>query len=294
MKEGRWCIVTPSQYDHERAALEHIRAFLPDTEPYRAWSNFTFTAPTGHVYEVDLLVATPAGLFLIEIKSLTGRLTSRGANWVLSNQSTRTFDDPLHLADSKAKRLRSLLNTQAATRRLDGRIPFIQAAVFLSQPGLTVDLAEHHRRWVFGPEQQSGRSPGLPGIWSNLLANPPHSERDRLTPTTSRALPGLLHDIGIARSRRYYQVGSWQLEAEPFDVGPTWQDHVAHHDQLTHEVRRVRIYLAERNAGKDERASIERAARRGDSGAARHHASGHRAGGHDGAARRRARADLPA
>ncbi|MEN3611979.1 NERD domain-containing protein [Plantactinospora sp. ZYX-F-223] len=70
MQDGRWTTITPSQFDHERAALEHIRRHLPDAEPYRAWSNFTFTADTGHVYEIDLLVAARAGLYLIEIKSL--------------------------------------------------------------------------------------------------------------------------------------------------------------------------------------------------------------------------------
>ena len=47
MQEGRWTKVTPSQFDREREALDHIRRLLPNTEPYRAWSNFTFTADTG-------------------------------------------------------------------------------------------------------------------------------------------------------------------------------------------------------------------------------------------------------
>ncbi|MER5335281.1 hypothetical protein [Micromonospora sp. NPDC002717] len=48
MQEGRWTTITPSQFTHEREALAHVQALLPDTEPYRAWSNFTFTAQTGH------------------------------------------------------------------------------------------------------------------------------------------------------------------------------------------------------------------------------------------------------
>ncbi|MEU8202750.1 hypothetical protein [Streptosporangium sp. NPDC049046] len=64
MLEGRWTTVTPSQYQHEREAPEHVRSVLPDADPYRAWSNFTFTANTGHVREVDLFVAAPAGFFL--------------------------------------------------------------------------------------------------------------------------------------------------------------------------------------------------------------------------------------
>jgi serine/threonine protein kinase len=139
----------------------------------------------------------------------------------------------------------------------------VQAAVFLSIPSLQVDLPDHQLHWVYGPEPPSGQAgSGLPGIWSGLLGHTPQDERRRVTPALSRALPRLLEGVGIARSRRYHQVGSWQLEATPFDIGPTWQDHLARHGQLEHERRRVRIYLVERNAVKDERASIERAARR--------------------------------
>ncbi|GAA3770363.1 BREX system serine/threonine kinase PglW [Plantactinospora mayteni] len=264
MQDGRWTTITPSQFDHERAALEYIRRHLPDAEPYRAWSNFTFTADTGHVYEIDLLVAARSGLYLIEIKSLHGRLTNSGPNWIADNQkSVRTFDNPLHLADLKAKRLRSLLDRQAAKQKLKVRLPFIQGAVFLSAPDLQVQLDEHQLHWVYGPEPNPGQPAGpLPGIWTGLLGALPRDERRQVTPDLSKALPKLLKEVGIARSRRYEQVGSWQLEAKPFDVGPTWQDHLAEHAQFAHEHRRIRIYLLERNSAKAERASIERAARR--------------------------------
>src|SRR5438477_13038483 len=146
MQEGRWTTVTPSQFDREREALDHIRRLLPNTEPYRACSNFTFTADTGHVYEVDLLVAAPSGLYLIEIKSLRGRLTNSGSNWLLGGgDGTRTFDNPLHLADAKAKRLRSLLSRAGK----NVRVPFMQAAVFLSVPSLQIALADNQVHWVY-------------------------------------------------------------------------------------------------------------------------------------------------
>src|SRR5690625_991719 len=108
-QDGRWTTVTPSEYEHERRALEYLRSRMPDMDPYRAWSNFTFTANHGHVNEVDLLIATRAGLFLIEIKSLRGRLSSRGADWVQTreNGSVLPLGNPHHLADLKAKRLKS-------------------------------------------------------------------------------------------------------------------------------------------------------------------------------------------
>ncbi len=264
MKEGRWCIVTPSQFAHEREALAHVQALLPDSEPYRAWSNFTFTAQTGHPYEVDLLVAGPGGLYLIEIKSLTGRLISSGSNWILHNPGgTRTFDNPLHLADAKAKKLKSLLQVAANQRKGSPvKIPFVQAAVFLSKPGLTIELSDHHLHGIYGPEPAPGHQPGkLPTITS-LLTRPPQDEKHRVTKELSAALPDLLEAVGIARSRKHYEVGSWQLEPRPFDLGPTWQDHHARHRDLERERRRIRIYLVERNAVQAERASIERAAKR--------------------------------
>ncbi|MBB6475927.1 BREX system serine/threonine kinase PglW [Sphaerisporangium rubeum] len=255
MREGRWTTITSSQYQHEREALEHVRAALPDAEPYRAWSNFTFTANTGHVREVDLFVATHGGLFLIEIKSLHGRLSASGSNWVqTTGRNTRYFDNPLHLADSKAKQLKSLLQKAAGHR---ARIPYIHAAVFLSVPSLDVDLPDHHLHGVYGPE--NGR---LPRILSDLLLKGPDDERNRLASTVSKQLDGWLRRVGIAKSRSHLQVGAWQLDPRPFDVGPTWEDHLATHGQITAEKRRVRIYLVERNADEEMRASMARAARR--------------------------------
>jgi hypothetical protein len=264
MQEGRWTTITPSQFTHEREALAHVQALLPDSEPYRAWSNFTFTAQTGHPYEVDLLVAGPGGLYLIEIKSLTGRLISSGSNWILHNPGgTRTFDNPLHLADAKAKKLKSLLQVAANQRKGPPvKIPFVQAAVFLSKPGLRIELSDHHLHSIYGPEPAPGHQPGqLPTITS-LLTRPPQDEKHRVTKELSAALPDLLEAVGIARSRKHYEVGSWQLEPRPFDLGPTWQDHLARHRDPERERRRIRIYLVERNAVQAERASIERAAKR--------------------------------
>src|SRR5580692_2002514 len=65
----RWKRVTESAFPWEAEALEFIRAALPDCDPYCGWTNFSFIADDGTVNEVDALVATPRGLFLVEIKS---------------------------------------------------------------------------------------------------------------------------------------------------------------------------------------------------------------------------------
>ena len=69
MESPRWNIITPSQYEWERRALDFIRTGLPDHDPYRAWANFEFQADGGAIYEVDLLVLTKQGFWLVECKS---------------------------------------------------------------------------------------------------------------------------------------------------------------------------------------------------------------------------------
>ncbi len=66
-----WVQVTPSEFSWERDALAFLKERLPDHEPYRAWANFEFLLD-GSIGEVDVLVVSPKGVFLVEIKSWPG------------------------------------------------------------------------------------------------------------------------------------------------------------------------------------------------------------------------------
>lgn len=255
MASGRWTAVTPTGYAHEREAFEQLKAALPDTEPYHAWSNFTFTASTGHPYEVDTLILGPAGLFLIEVKSWVGEVTASGNTWVqTAGGKPRYHDNPYHLADAKAKKLKGLLRAQA-DKTGGAFVPFVQAAVYFSKPGLQVKLPGHHRAGVYGTPS------GLPQVAELITAGPRYADQ-RVTAERAAALVKLLGEIGIRRSPKYYQVGMWDLDPKPFTTGPTWQDHLARHRELEAERRRVRIYLVEQRAAQDQRESVERAAKR--------------------------------
>src|SRR5580704_5764725 len=117
-----------SDYPWEQQALDFIKAKLPDAEPYRAWQTFTFTTNHGHVREADLLIATPGGLFLVEIKSHPGRATNNGATWVFRDDGrTRTIENPLHFTDLKAKELKGQLDWAAKQLSIRERIPRIEA-----------------------------------------------------------------------------------------------------------------------------------------------------------------------
>lgn len=124
MKPPRWTVVSPSAYEWEREALEFVREHLPDHDPWRAWSNFEFVDDEGRVNEVDLLALGPAGLMLVEVKSQPGTIDGDAHAWIWTTDGRHhTIDNPLLLANRKAKRLASLLKRQDAFAAVPTEFP---------------------------------------------------------------------------------------------------------------------------------------------------------------------------
>src|SRR5215510_8172649 len=137
---NNWTTIAESQFPWERDALDFVRQHFPSHEPYRAWSNFEFIADDGSINEVDLLVFTPQGFFLIEIKSRLGRLFGDAGTWTWETDgSLSTVDNPLIVANLKAKKLRSLLQRQKVCQK-KGSLPFLEALVSCSAPDLNCEL----------------------------------------------------------------------------------------------------------------------------------------------------------
>ncbi|GAB3950209.1 BREX system serine/threonine kinase PglW [Streptomyces sparsus] len=245
MREGRWTTVTESGFDHEHRGLEAIRKRLPDADPWRAWSNFTFTAHTGHVREVDLLVVAPGGVYMIELKDWHGSVTSENGTWIQTTPGghRRPHGNPLHLVNKKAKELASLLGQ-------NGRRVWVGEAVCFTDGGLRIRLPAHDQNGVYGVEELVA-----------MLEQPPRDERRRITGIGSREVKAALDRVGIRRSEAEYKVGPYHLERKSFDSGETWADYRAKHSELP-EVARVRVYLSERGSEKSIRRSVENAARR--------------------------------
>ncbi|GLZ16184.1 protein kinase [Actinomadura sp. NBRC 104425] len=245
MLEGRWTTVTESQFEHERRGLEAIRERLPDADPWRAWSNFTFTANTGHVREVDLLVITPGGVFMIDLKDWHGRLTTENGTWVQTTPTGRRIlhGNPLHLVTQKARELAGLLAQS-------GERVWVGAAVCFTDSSLKVQLPPGDQHGVHTIDQLL-----------QMLRRPPNDERRRITGPRSRAIKAALERVGIRRSEAEFKVGPYLLERRAFDTGPTWADYLARHSELN-EMARVRIYLSERGSDASIRRSVENAARR--------------------------------
>lgn len=77
----RWKQFAESRYAHEREALEFLRDVLQDRDPNFLYSNFEFIADDGSVNEIDALIVTQAGVFLVELKSRGGIVTGSRHLW---------------------------------------------------------------------------------------------------------------------------------------------------------------------------------------------------------------------
>ena len=94
----------------------------------------------------------------------------------------RNTDNPLLLANRKAKKLKSLLVTQPALKKL--RVPYIEAIVFLSNRGVKCRLQGRARQGVYLREdtEQEGNPPigrVLTGLRLSLMSGEPLSTRLR-------------------------------------------------------------------------------------------------------------------
>ena len=257
-RSRRWNEVTPSAFAHELAALDLVRDLLPDTYPYAAWSNFSFVSLNGAIREVDLLVLTPTGPVVLELKDWRGELTTRPGSGVwLSRVGGRDTprDNPLILANQKAKELKSVIERAARRQGSRSRLPYFRAAVFLSNPSMTCRLPDEEVHHLYGPPNGTGTLPGVDTLLTATAGTP-------VDPDVARAFPALMTAAGITRTRAAMHVGPWQLEPRPFDEGPTWQDHHATHQSMPEEHSRVRIYLTARGADAEQQRSIREAAQR--------------------------------
>src|SRR6266567_1149872 len=95
MMKTHWNTITPSRFPWERAALDVVRDGLPDHEPYRAWANFEF-------------------------KGRPGRVEGDAGTWTWTDREGKraSVDNPVLLANRKAKALSSLLKARMAPHKV--------------------------------------------------------------------------------------------------------------------------------------------------------------------------------
>ena len=260
MSASRWKVIAESNFPWERDALEWLRAQLPDCEPWSVWTNFEFIDDQGKVNEVDALVLSPAGLFLVEIKSRPGVVDGDAHTWTWNTDGQEyTYDNPLLLADRKSKRLATLLRRQSVIVKAKIRLPFIQPAIFLSSTSLKSKLQGIAKTATFQRGQPGAISDD--GIVHALVNGFHSSAAQTVDGQQARAIARGLAEAGIRPSNKHRQVGDYQL-IKLIAEGEGFQDWQSQHVSMASIQRRVRIYTVAHASSPEARAARVRQARR--------------------------------
>ena len=264
--EKHWMTLSRSRFPWEQEALDFIYERFPAQDNYRAWANFEFIADDGSINEVDLLVACPQGVFLIEIKSNPGTLHGDALSWTWEHEARRkTVENPVLLANRKCKRLKSLLVRQRAFKK--EAHPFIEPIVFLSHPDvkcLLSGVAANNVR-LRDQDQGKGNGPERSGIIAAIQRRAcPGLKQFRFSPVNRpmiRAVAHAMEQAGIRPSQGARRVGDFMLDHLIFD-SPTgaYQDWAAKHAAIESTARLARIYMVARQTTEEQRKIITNAA----------------------------------
>lgn len=265
MDTPRWKVITPSSFEWERRGLDFVRQGLPNHDPYLAWSNFEFVTREGAIYEVDLLVLTKMGFWLVEIKSFQGRVGGDAGTWTIDyGGKRRSIDNPALLANRKAKALGGLLKSQPALGKF--RLPWLDALVFLSDEGVQCDLTGNARNKILlrdhkDPSGRTTRDGIVTAMMQRVGPGIDPDPRGTIDSRLANALSRAMEQAGIRPSQASRKIGDYILDDLLVD-GPGYQERLARHSTLENVFCRIRQYQVAQAADEPTRVRLKRAAER--------------------------------
>lgn len=242
----------------EAEALERLRAVVCAGSVARGWTNVTFVDLNGRTAELDAVIVTRVGVFVVELKGWSGKIGGTQQSWRITSGggTVRTESNPLWLTELKAKRLKSLLMAKARNAQERAAVPFIGALVVLHGQGSVVDLDDHAGQRILTLD-------GAGVTWSGdhtlgtFLSTPADDSSRMLDGTRARKVEALMLHAGFAPTPKTRMIGDYSLEkADPLGEGPTWQDLLALHPHLPGVRRRLRLFDVPPGAGQQQRAEI--------------------------------------
>lgn len=241
-----------SAYPYEQEAIEFIQKTLPAGEPYRMWGLVDLVDPGGRRYDLDALVLGRHALYLIEIKSYSGRITGDANDWEVehANRKRSIYPNPSRLANQKARVLASLLR-----ERLRERSPWVQHLIFLSSKQADIQkldaIAALHvvKRDELAAAVCEGRYRG---------ADPSRVQRP-IEPELARRIQEALKGLGVTPSKARLEVGGFILQ-HILEEGAGYQDWLAASPNVSELRRRVRAYLVPQATSRERREQLARAA----------------------------------
>ena len=260
MESPRWKIITPSQYEWERRGLDFIRTGLPDHDPYRAWANFEFQTDDGAIYEVDLLVLTKQGFWLVECKAWGGRIWGDAGTWTRSTTArSARKTTPSFWPTARRRPSRRCSRPRPPSSKV--RLPWLDALVFLSADDVQCDLTGTARNRVLlkdrpqdrGPSRTQGHprrphQPGRSGHRSRSSCRHRHQGGQGALPCDGTG--GHSSVAAVTTSRRLHPR---RLIAD----GPGYQDRLAKHASFDNVFCRVRQYTVAQASSEEERQRLQ-------------------------------------
>jgi hypothetical protein len=198
----------------------------------------------GAVYEVDLLTLTRQGLWLVEVKSRPGRVEGDVATWKWKHDGrTLTDDNPVLLANRKAKALAALLKSPIC-RREESACHGSKPSCSSPQPNSSVNFPERPSIACFCADLPATESqPERPGIMAALLnrQGPGISPENRgsVDASLARIVSRAIEQAGIRPSLKSRRIGDYVL-ADLLGEGPGFQDRLAQHSGFDNVFCRVR------------------------------------------------------
>ncbi|MBA2661590.1 MAG: BREX system serine/threonine kinase PglW [Bradymonadaceae bacterium] len=258
MNDVQWVEATIADGERKRAALAFLKSALPDYAPYKAWTNFQFLSLEGGFFDVDALVFSEAGIFLVELATERGRLEIGARTWrhTQQNGQFRVFDSPMRTARLKAENLHALLEYHTPGNY---HVPPIQALVFVCDDRAEPEISADAAAGVFCHPSLAQ----LPSVLHALVdGNGPGVHR--LTKALNRDVLGRFNEVvdnaGFEPTSLRRRLGDFDI-TELIDTTEFYQDFLARH-RSTDEVLRARLFRAPRRAGDEQLARIQEAARR--------------------------------
>jgi ATP-dependent DNA helicase RecQ len=262
VEDHNWVEISVSNFEHEKEGLEYIRKTFPAKKGFKFWSNFMFA----DLKEVDLLVAGPTSIVMIELKGSRDMQTpkkltiKRNGQWVMKKEGQKypseiSWSDPNQQNKSKIYTLKKYLDKFYKSKGID--TPYIYSLAFLHHKNADLSEIKNEKQYAICGRAKGQNQPPL--ICDAILDLSLVYEGMRDRPAVDVNLfEQALKKQGIASKGRNFirSAGTFELK-KIIATRQDSQDWYAKH-KVSEHTSRVRCYPLSNKQTKDELRKINK------------------------------------
>ncbi|AUX20942.1 uncharacterized protein SOCEGT47_014190 [Sorangium cellulosum] len=118
-----------SSTSREWRVLDRLARELPPVSHCRFWAGIELFGPSGGLYEADAIALGHYGVYVIELKDFTGRITGDDRAWTITSPggSARLIPNPIQPAMAKARLLTASLAQVVSELVFEHAVPHLSA-----------------------------------------------------------------------------------------------------------------------------------------------------------------------